>query len=152
MSRGRKAVLADIPQLLTWALDMAQLYPHLTPDKDKVRELLREVISGPSHFAQVIERDGLIVSGLLAVSQPHGWAQKQVSQIALWFSGERGDGRALLAAYREWVAGRPAIRAAGLMLDFEAPYWLAPFMASEGFRPVGGSLQWLRKENPHGLV
>lgn len=140
----RQAVLVDAPQLLERALAMAALYPHLTPEPDKIRALLREVLSSRQGFAQVIERDGRIVSGLVASSAPHGWARKSMSQILLWWSGERGDGRALLRAYREWVESRPVIRAAGLYLDFEAPEWLPGLMEAEGFRRLGGSMQWLR--------
>ncbi len=140
----RTASLADAQALLQVALEQAKRYPHLTPEPEKICALLREVLSSRQGFTQVIERDGRIVSGLLAASAPHGWARKSMSQILLWWSGERGDGRALLRAYREWVESRPVIRVAGLYLDFEAPEWLPCLMESEGFRRLGGSMQWLR--------
>jgi hypothetical protein len=141
---ARAAVPADITALMRAAYEHASLYPHLTPEPEKVLALLRDATGSRQNFARVIERDGRIVSGLLACSFPHGWARKSTSTIMLWWSGERGDGRALLRAYREWVESRPIIRAAGLYLDFEAPEWLPGLMEAEGFRRVGGSMQWLR--------
>jgi hypothetical protein len=141
----RAAVLSDQKGLVDLALSQAvAIYPNFTPELEKITDLVREAITSRQYFAVVIERDGVIVSALLANSCPHGWARKSVSQIMLWVSGQRGDGRAMLRAYMEWVESRPIIRMAGMFVDYAAPEWLPDFMVSEGFTHSGGALQWFR--------
>jgi hypothetical protein len=141
----RVVVIGDVPRLAAIGAALGKaLYPHLTPEGEKIELMLRDAISSRQGFARVIERDGELVAGLVAISAPHGWARKGMSQVLLWWSNERGRGRELLQAYRAWVESRPVIRVAGLYVDFEAPEWLGSFMESEGFQRLGGSYQWLR--------
>lgn len=136
----RKATLADIPKLEEWALALAkEHYPELRADRDKIRALLTEAVSGARNFCWVAENAGYLVGAIAAMVQPCVWAERQQAHVMFWHSIAKGAGQALMVELLSWVSGRRAIRVVGMSPDFDWPEKVTAQLVGElGFVRRGG--------------
>lgn len=134
----RKAVVADYPECLGVASSLFHLYPQLIPNKDSIKRIFDECVSGARNCAWVSEIDGRIVGCLMAISYDHLWAQKQSSSVLIWACQESGDGIRLLKKYRDWVDSRAVIRRGGFQFDFECDARVYRALEACGFARRGG--------------
>jgi GNAT superfamily N-acetyltransferase len=110
----RDATIHDIPRLVSLGYEMHQeseRFRKLEFDADRLAETLQAAIVG--HFAKVVERNGEIVGGLVALLVPH-WASRDLTacDLALFMTpGARGtmSPAMLLAAYRQWAKKKGSV-------------------------------------------
>ncbi len=134
----RKAVIADMPELLNIALEESKKYPYLSPNKESIARLITECISAGSNFGFVSVLNGRIVGALFALSHKNIWAQKMSSTVMAWVCRESIDGVKLLLEYLKWVDDRPAIRRAGFQFDLEVDSRVIRVIDRLGFKKHGG--------------
>lgn len=136
----RPATLSDLNRMIEIAMDQAERYPRLKPDRDKIRALGTDAISAARHYALVAERDDGYVDGVLvAFTTENAWAQRHSSQVMLWWSQIPGAGAAMLRQFRDWVKSRRAIRVAGFAPDLELDPRILKLAERIGFQRHGGA-------------
>lgn len=108
----RDATLDDVPALVALGHLMHAEAPHfrgLAWDGDKVARLAEHLIGSPLGFARVLERDGEVVGGILAMAVEHWCSPDLVScDLALFVRPDCRGGTAaarMLCGYREWAHG-----------------------------------------------
>lgn len=108
----RYATQADIPAIVALGEQMHAESPHyrgLTWDGQKVAETAANLLAIPHGFARVVESDGQIVGGMLALAVPHWCSRDLVAcDLALYVAQNRRGGLAaarLIGEYRAWAVG-----------------------------------------------
>ena len=134
----RPATLIDVNEILDVSLDLAQMYP-LKPDRDKIRRVIVESISAKMNFCMVDSQGGRLVAVLVSLTGKNLWAQRQFSNVVLWWSEKPGSGVALLRRFRDWVLARRAIKVAGFAPDVDLDERTLMVMEYCGFHRRGGS-------------
>ncbi len=136
----RPASLADVDQLVDMALIWSNDYPHLKPDKDKIRRLVINAISSAKHYASVVVcDDGKLAGALVAFTVDNAWAQRQHAFIMFWVSYARGKGALMLRQFRDWVLSRRAIKVAGFAPDIDVDPRVWQLAERIGFKRHGGA-------------
>ena len=123
---------------MTISTGLASNYP-LLPDKQKMKDLIVESISAPSHFAMVDEVDGRIEAVVIAMVGDNIWAQRKFANVMLWWSNKPGSGIKLLRLFRDWVLARRAIRIAGFAPDIDLDPRVYAVFERLGFVKSGGA-------------
>lgn len=134
----RPASLQDVNAILSVATSQARRYP-LRADRDKMKAVITEAISGASNFAMVDEVDGDIRGILIALVGDNLWAQRKFANVTLWWSDKPGSGVALLRRFKEWVTSRRAIRIAGFAPDLDLDPRIYAIFERLGFEKTGGA-------------
>lgn len=118
----------------------------LTPDMDKIRDVLKTAISSAAHFAWVAEEeDGEVRGVLIGLTSDNLWARKKNCHVVAWISEIAGEGVRLLREFTKFVKSRPVIRVAGFAPDsndIDARAWL--LAERLGFRRHGGAYLMFR--------
>jgi hypothetical protein len=135
----RRAKAADWDRVFAWAAALSKQFPRLVLDREKVRRLFTEAISGTANFAEVAEEEGQVRACLIALTGANAWAERRFAAIHLWVSEAPGAGRALLCRFAAWVRSRPAIRVAGLTPETDFPLAFYRVLIRAGFSRHGGS-------------
>lgn len=134
----RVAKLADYESCFAISSKFFSLYPHLIPNKESIRRLFNECVSGAQNCAFVAERNGCVVGCLLAVTHDHIWAQKKSNSVLIWACEHPGESIALLKTYRKWIDERPVIRRAGFQFDIDVNTRIYRALEACGFARKGG--------------
>lgn len=134
----RPATLQDLGQIMDVAIRLAEERYPLRVDKDRMKALGTELISGAAHFAWVdADEDNRIRAVLMAHTGDNLWAQRKNASVLLWWSERPGLGWALLRRFRDWITSRRAIRVAGLMFDCDVPAAARGIAERTGFVRTG---------------
>lgn len=120
------------------ALHLAAGYP-LRPDRDRMRVVLIELISAPSHFAWICTEHDVVRGVLLAMVSDNLWAQRRHANILLWWSERAGKGVSLVRTFKRWLKDRRGIRVAGFSPDEDLGERTLQLMELLGFNRRGGS-------------
>jgi len=118
---------------------MATRYPGLRPDKNKIKTIVAKSITSPACYTMALEAEGKLRGCLIAIVQPHTWAERQVAHIVLWVSEVPSGGVRLLRDFVLWLAPRRGIRLAGYTPDFEWDPRIGKLLIRAGFTRHGGS-------------
>lgn len=108
----RAATIEDVPAIVALGELMHAESPHfagLAWDADKVARTVAHLIDSPRGFVQVVEREGQIVGGVMALAVEH-WSSSDLTacDLAVFIHPERRGGMLaarLLTAYRQWAEG-----------------------------------------------
>lgn len=137
----RPATLADIDSIFGIAIYEVRKYENLRPDVDKMKNVIRHVISSAKHFCWVCTDSQNRANGVIVgLVNNNLWAQRQSCNIVLWVSDIPGEGVKLLRALRDWIQSRRAVKVVGFapdLDDIDPRVWkLAEMM---GFKRYGGA-------------
>lgn len=137
----RKAKIQDLQQILNMAIAEADVqHPKLRADIHKIRQLVIECISSPTHYAMVAEDEGgYVQAAVLALVHDALWAERKIANLILWVSRVRSAGAHLMRRLRTWVSGRRGIRMIGVspMVDWDER--ISTLLVKLGFERQGGS-------------
>jgi len=130
MTMIRAATEADIPRMVELGQEMHAESPEFRAmqyDVERVAAAIRHAIYSPLGFAKVIERDGLMVGGMVAMAAQHYFSTDYVTcDLALFIAKEHRGGMAaarLIAEYRDWGRALGAAKVQlGVMTGIDA--WL----------------------------
>lgn len=115
----RKAKPTDTPGIEAMAQMWAIKYPHLLVDQGRLRNAVRDCVSGARHFAEVVELDGEIRGATMVYVSDHLWAQRKQAHVVFWVSEVAGAGGRMLRDVIEWAEPRRSIRFIGICPDLE---------------------------------
>lgn len=113
-------------------------------DRKAMRETFAAVAGRANHFCWVAEKDGAVVAGVVAVSQPAFWFRGQQVSVLLFYSRSKGAGLPLLRKLAEWVKGRPAIKLAIVELEPGVDPRIASAFKRLGFKRESTNLCFVR--------
>lgn len=115
----RDANIHDAAGILALLRKEMARYP-LKEDRHAAYLHLREIVSGPKHFAQVHVTDEGVVDGtLLTLTSPMLWAQRQSNEVIAWVAHTPMTGVQMFSNYSSWLLDRPAIKRAAVLSDCE---------------------------------
>lgn len=143
----RKATPNDLDALHALAMEAVSIdaYEELVVSPEKIRNLLVEGISSPSHFLWVAERGGKVVGALGALVFPMMLYERSHAVIAFWYSRVRGDGWKLMSRFLAWVKSRPIIKEVQYNGERKGdPRILNILQRRYGFRADVPFLYWMR--------
>jgi len=140
----RAATTDDIPRMVELGQAMHAESPEFRGirfDADKLARVIAATMANPAGFVQVIERDGEVVGGMVAMATPHYFSPDMVAcDLALFVSPEHRGGMAaarLLTSYRNWGKSLGAAKVQlGVMAGIEA--WMVEALCERlGARRAG---------------
>lgn len=106
----RLATLDDIPRMIELGRAMhaeSAAFSAMSFDADRLASTARVAVESPHGFAAVVERDGVVIGGLLAMATPHYFSRDLVAcDLALFIDSQRRGGMAaarLIGAYADWA-------------------------------------------------
>jgi GNAT superfamily N-acetyltransferase len=108
----RQATHNDIPAIVALGKSMHDESPFfraLEWDAEKVAQTAAALIEAAHGFVRVVEQDGQIVGGMMALATPH-WSSPDLTScdLGLFVAEDNRGGMAaarLLLAYRDWARG-----------------------------------------------
>ena len=109
----RPAALRDVPGIMDLAMEALNDDPYETwrIDRDKVKAVAIECISGASNFAWVCEENGEIVASVVALVHPMTFYERSQATVMQFYSrGKNGQGVRLIKEFLRWAKGRPIIK------------------------------------------
>jgi GNAT superfamily N-acetyltransferase len=141
----RMATLDDIPRMVDLGAQMHAESPEFCGmqfDPGRLANTIAAVIGNTGGgFARVLERDGQVIGGLLAMATPHYFSPDLVAcDLAMFIAPEHRGGLAavrLLAAYRDWGRAIGAVKVQlGVMAGIES--WMVEALCERlGARRAG---------------
>jgi hypothetical protein len=141
----RKAVLADIPAIVSLAVESVSRDPlPVKVDEDAMRAMCVSLIGHPSHFVWVSEVDGAVVACVGAQVSKGFWFRGCQASVLLFFTRHAGACVPLLRRYADWVKTRPVIKIAVFELEPTADPRLARVLYRFGFQRQSMNCAYIR--------
>ena len=118
----RKAVPQDIPGILDLGVEALERDPHegLVISRRQMFDIARECVSSASNFAWVVEKEGVLVGAVLALSQPMSFYERNMATVVQFYCKEPGYGIKLLREFLSWARSRRAIKMIVVCLEHRA--------------------------------
>jgi hypothetical protein len=120
----RKATPGDVDAIVELAVESVMNDPiPVRIDRDRMRDMAREVISSPASFCWVSEIGGKVVGAVGALTSAGFWFERQQCDVLLFYCRAGGDGGLLIRRFANWVKSRRCrATSAGLdSTDMHAP-------------------------------
>lgn len=128
----RRASIHDLSYIAAHAMAASDwYYPLAKATNEKVRDVLRDCLSGGKHYCAV--GDGVIVAHVT----PNPFGEKQMVTLLLWVGSPW-----LIRAMLKWAKGRPGIR--GVHAPIDPPERVAALLVRLGFERGPGGYFWWR--------
>jgi len=144
----RRAVLADLPQIIELAVESVSRDPlPVKIDREGMAATGRQLIGHPSHFVWVAEAGGRITSCVAACVQKGFWFRGCQCSIVLFYARTPGGGVSLLREFAQWVKSRPAIKLAVFELEPNVDHRIERLLARLGFDRKSNNATYVRYHN-----
>lgn len=113
MALIRPATISDLNAVIDLGVEAMTVdpLPNMVVDRDKIRVMAVECISGPSNFCWVCEDDdGQVVGAVSAIVQDCLFYQRRQATVLQFYCKKPGQGIKLLREFLRWARGRPIIK------------------------------------------
>jgi len=110
----RKAVPGDIDIIVELGIESMEVnaqYPELLVSESRIRELMRELVSGSSHFVWVDEIGGRVVGVVCGMVHDIMFYERKQLSVVMLYCREPGGGGFLVRKMMKWFRSRPALKA-----------------------------------------
>lgn len=109
----------------------------LVIDRRAIKDMVRECISGPSHFCWVCERDGQVVGAVSALVEDMALFERKQATVWQFYSKAPGEGIKLIRELLRWAKGRRVIKRVVFQLEVNADPRIAAMLRRLGLQPAG---------------
>lgn len=141
----RLATARDADAIVSLGVESVSRDPlPLVIDQKAMRETFLSLVGRPNHFCWVAEKDGVVVAGVVACSQPSFWFRGQQASVLLFYTREKGAGMPLLRKLADWVKSRPVVKVAAFELEPEVDARVIKFLRRVGFTRQSCNLSYVR--------
>jgi hypothetical protein len=142
----RPAKATDADAIVSLGVESVSRDPlPVTIDKRAMRETFLSLVARPAHFCWVAEKDGEVVAGVVACTQPSFWFTRQQCSVLLFYTRVKGAGMPLLRIFADWVKSRPVIKLAIVELEPGVDPRLVKAWKRLGFKRESTNLCFVRE-------
>jgi hypothetical protein len=117
----REAKTKDIPKIIELGIESLTIndpYPELRIDKQKVRQMAIELVSGASNFAWVYENDdGEVVGAVCGLMHEIMFHERKQLSVVMYYCREPGGGGFLMRKLVRWWKTRPGYKMCVVSLE-----------------------------------
>ncbi|MEY2854661.1 MAG: hypothetical protein RL030_1793 [Pseudomonadota bacterium] len=108
----RKAILADLPQIIDLALQSVSHDPlPVVVDAQAMESMGKAMIGNPAHFVWVgVDEHHQVTACVAASVSPGFWFRGLQASVILYFAATPGDGGKLLLQFARWIKSRSGIK------------------------------------------
>lgn len=111
--------------------------PDLRIDRNHIRKMAIECISGPQHFSWVSEQEGRVVAVVSAMVEDSALYERKIATVLQFYTKAPGEGIKLLRQLFRWAKTRPIIKRVVFQLEVNADPRIAVMLRRMGLRSGG---------------
>ena len=133
----RKAKPCDIDIIVELGIESLEVndpYPELVISTSKIRAMALDLVSAPSNFAWVYEKDGIVIGAVCGLVHDIMFYERKQLSVVMFYCREPGGGGLLIRKIVQWFNSRPALKLCVFTLEHGADPKIGEFLIKLGLK------------------